>query len=518
MAGSLPARAAALGAAALTAGFIAITCWWLSRDGGVPFADAGSHLFTVVAYHDLLTRGDLGDFWTRSGHYPPLTFVVGAISMLVGGVTTEAAVIGENLVYVSLLSLGCYQTARLVAGRQAGLLAVVFALGSPLVIEQFHVFMIDAPQAAMVAVAVWLILASERFARVGIAAIAGFAVGLGMESKEQFAFYVMGLCLVVVLRERGWRNWRGIAAFAGVALVVTVPWYVANYSLLGLISEAGLVAANVPAQGRPPLLSLSNLGWYFWAILNGLLFAPLFAFAAIGLARCAMRAARTRRGSTRSKMGFEPELLGGLCAGWLAITLTPHHDMRYTMGLIVYLAVLGTAWIVRLPGSSRGIATAALAAAVLATTLGATFGVGGPVEIPPTTHRSLVETSWGIAPSNQVTVYSDHDFVISAPRDDHLLGLFRALRRDGFTGVGWLQEQAAVGDRAFDLQGLELFARFSGVSAPPQDLSTPWSIANPLNSLLWRHTLPGPSRPCIVLHDGTGVWVRVQGSSDYCPP
>ena len=48
-----------------------------------------------------------------------------------------AADIALNVVFVLLLALGCYNVGRLAFGQLAGVLAVVFALGSPLVIEEF---------------------------------------------------------------------------------------------------------------------------------------------------------------------------------------------------------------------------------------------------------------------------------------------------------------------------------------------------------------------------------------------
>ena len=89
----------AWGAIALVAMFTAITWWWLSRDRGVPFYDAASHLTTVVAYHDLLRSGDLGELLHRSGFYPPLTFLIGAAATFIGGLNASAPVIGENVVY-----------------------------------------------------------------------------------------------------------------------------------------------------------------------------------------------------------------------------------------------------------------------------------------------------------------------------------------------------------------------------------------------------------------------------------
>jgi len=71
--------------------------------------------------------------------------LVGALAAFAGGASVASPIIGENLVFVSLLTLGCYQTGRLLFGPRAGLLASIFVLGSPLLIAQLHVFMLDAP-------------------------------------------------------------------------------------------------------------------------------------------------------------------------------------------------------------------------------------------------------------------------------------------------------------------------------------------------------------------------------------
>lgn len=111
----------------------------------------------------MLQSGDLLGPFDNVLQYPPLALLVGALAMFVGGVNVASPIIAENVVFVSLLTLGCYQTGRLLFGARAGLLAVIFVLGSPLLIAQFHVFMLDAPETALVAVSMWLILASEDF-------------------------------------------------------------------------------------------------------------------------------------------------------------------------------------------------------------------------------------------------------------------------------------------------------------------------------------------------------------------
>src|SRR5665811_2452362 len=208
--------ASAWGAIGITTAFVGLTCWWLTQDRSIPIFDAGAHLETAIYYHHLLQSGDLLGPFNYTSQYPPLAHLVGVFAMFVGGVSVASPIIGENLVFVPLLTLGCYQTGRLLFGPRAGLLAAIFVLGSPLLIAQLHVFMLDAPETALVAVSMWLLLASERFGRTRVAALAGLAVGAGLLSKVQFPFFVVGIALTA-LALGGWRNWRGLAAFAAIA-------------------------------------------------------------------------------------------------------------------------------------------------------------------------------------------------------------------------------------------------------------------------------------------------------------
>ena len=138
---STPARrnrlkSSAWGVIGVTTGFIALTCWWLSRDRSIPIYDAGAHLRVALAFHDWLRAGHLSRPFTFTSQYPPLAPLVGAWAAFIGGINVASPIIGENLIFVPLLTLGCYQTGRLLFGVRAGLLAAVFALGSPLLIAR----------------------------------------------------------------------------------------------------------------------------------------------------------------------------------------------------------------------------------------------------------------------------------------------------------------------------------------------------------------------------------------------
>lgn len=497
--------APAWGALALVLAFVALTAWWLSVDRSVPYNDAAQHLLFAFRYRDLLAEGRVGDVLDFPSFYPPLTYLLGAAATAVAGVHVAVPILAQNLVFVPLLAAACYQVGRLTQSPPApvaGLLAVVFALGAPLVIEQLHVFMLDVPQATFVAVAVWLILASDRFERVGIAALAGLAIGLGLASKSLAPLYLSGL-LACVLARGGWRNWRGVASFAGIALLVGAPWYVRQATLgeLDKLLHAAGAGGDVPPAASPSLLSLDNVLWYFWATLDGLLFAPLFAFAAIGVGAAIVRVTHAR-----PREDLTLELLCGLGGAWLALTLLSHKDMRYTLSLIVFLAVLGTAWIVRLAPTPRTLAMALLVGAICAAQMGATFGVGGETtrQLPGSRRAAYGE---GVPPRDRVIVYSNHDFIVSEPIPrPNVLALLTALRRQGVTTIGFVDEVESY-DRHFEEIGLWVLARVAGLQVVRE---TEGAVTlGPAQALAIRTTGGGTTAPCMTLGDGSWVTVRV---------
>src|SRR5437764_8040406 len=214
-----PSATAALGRwweplalAALILAFVGITLWWLGADGRAPDYDEGRHLGFALDFHNAFDRGDLTYWFNTFTQYPPFVHLVGALGFLLGPLSVNSPVVAQNLFFLPLLAIGCYGAGSVAYGRRAGVLAAVFALATPMVIDQFHEFMVDAPTAAMVAVTVWLILASRRFERWPIAALAGLAAGLGQMCKAPFVLFIAGFALVVLVRG-GWRNWRGVLAF-----------------------------------------------------------------------------------------------------------------------------------------------------------------------------------------------------------------------------------------------------------------------------------------------------------------
>jgi hypothetical protein len=509
-AGSLRLSAYAWGAIGAVTLFIALTCWWLTQDRSIPIYDAGDQLELVLLYHHMLATGNLLGPFEYPSVYPILGHIVGAVAALIGGVGVAAPIVGENLVFVPLLGLGCYQTGKLLFGPLAGMLAVVFVLGSPLLISLFHVFMLDAPLTALVAVSVWLMLASEDFRRPGVAGLAGLAVGLGVNMKVQFALFLAGLTVILLLHG-GWRNWRGFAIFAVVALAVGLPWYVVHLSELGNMFELASSGPGTPAGNIPPTLSINNLAWYFWSVMNSQLFLPLFVFAVIGIVWTTVTVVRDR-----GRHAARLEFVTATFAAWFVITfVTPHHDIRYGLPLLAFVSVLATGWILSLSRTARAATIAVLALAVAANTLGITFGVASEAKVALV--RSLPATE---QLPDRIVLYSTNGFLASAPsRDGDVPGLLAALRREGVRTVAWSSAQSELTD--FSSAGLTPLVQIAGL-APVMTQDLEYSHSASVATLIHEPVHARGAPVCTRLSDGTGVWVArydtaVGRLAYYCP-
>jgi 4-amino-4-deoxy-L-arabinose transferase-like glycosyltransferase len=427
-------------AGALVLGFIALTAWWLSQDARVPDFDSGDHLQHTSYYYELMRSGHFSDVLRADNPYPPVVEVLPALVALVTGISISGVVLTTNIIFVPLLALGCYGTARIVAGPWAGLLAVVFAFGTPIIGSEFHEFLIDPPLAALVALTVWFLLASDRFRDIRWVLLAGGAAGVGMLTKQTFPFYIAGL-IVVMLARGGWRNWRHVLAFGGVVFAIAWGYYLYHFNYLQQLSK-GVIAGDAnsiaqtglyhapsgPDNRVPAQLSLDNTLWYFWSVLNHVLLLPYALLFGGGTIAALVAYVRRPR-----KDNLVPELIGGAVIGWVLITYYMSlHDNRYVMPLLVYAAVLGTAWVVRLPrrwALAAGGGVAALAALQLAAV---TFGLGSRVAI---TLPGAPKSDLGVG---RLTLYSPEGWLVAGPdKAGDIPAILRKAKRDGVQNVGF---------------------------------------------------------------------------------
>jgi hypothetical protein len=469
--------------------FIAVSAWWCAHDNRVPDWDSGVHMgWSVLARNDLL-HGQFAAPWVVYTSYPPLQHLVGALTLIVAGLHPDALLLGANVVFVPLLAFGCYGTAKLVAGRPAGLLAGLVALGTPMFVSEMRMYEPDPAQAAMVAVAVWALLASERWRRPGVSALAGALAGLALLTKETSVVFLAGPILVTALRG-GLRARAGALRYACWLLLVAGPWYAFHlHDLAGTFGSIAELAPN-PVQA-PPRLSWANAGWYLWNLLNEQTLAVVGVSFLVGVVIAARRCRRPLRPDN-----LYPELLAGALVSYLGMTALTHKDPRYTLPGLVFVAVLGTTWIASLRGRRRRrLLTGGLLlnAAVLFT--GMSLGLGGPVRVGlPGAPRNEVEPL-------QLTVYETTGWIRGGPaRDGAVLDLLREIHARGVRDVAVDTGPNAID---FNFDGIRALALMTGLHITASDPAPTGSGAY----LFVHRPGPGDPAPCQRLADGDGIYV-----------
>jgi hypothetical protein len=370
--------------------------------------------------------------------------------------------------------------------------------------------MFDVPLTAMVALAVWLLLASERFARLGICAAAGVAVGVGLLTKPPFAFFIVPLVAVMLLRG-GWRNWRGLMIVAGLGALIAAPWYLRHRDKLGGVATEA--TAQVPNQFGTSYhrFSIDNFAWYGWNLVNEQFFLPLVLFFLAGSAVAARRFLRERR-----RDDYTPELLTGAFGSIVIVALWfGYQDARYTMPATIFIAILGSAWLVSLRSRWRRVGIAALAAIVALNIVAVNTGWPGRLElkVPGGEPKS-------VAVEHRLTVVRSFGYVVGPPeRWGDVLSVMRAARRDGIK----LFTFEPASPISLNPSGIQFFAWTMGANA---DIRTPRLRPHSV-MMVARPVGPGMPKPCARLDSPYGLYIfrgdpgaadpRADRDRLYCP-
>jgi hypothetical protein len=208
-------------------------------------------------------------------------------------------------------------------------------------------------------------------------------------------------------------------------------------------------------------------------------------------------------------------LVGGFGA-WLVITfVTIHHDIRYGMPLLGFLAVMGAGWIACVPRKAQLLGIAILAIGVIGNTLADDFGVGSEVK------AALVHRLPGTEQvPNAVVFYSPNGFLAAAPaRDGDVPGLLEELHREGVRAVVWGNNQSEGKD--FSSAGLLPLAEIAKLT-PELTRAPEFSSSPSVVTLVHEPVSARAPATCARLSDGTGVWVvrfdtAARKLALYCP-
>lgn len=494
--------------AAATLAFIALSVWWLLYDRRTPGGgDPADHLQTTLDVAELLRNLDLGGIaeigynGNTDRFYPPLVPLVGSVGPLLGLTVQDWGTIAVNLVFVPMLAAGTYLAGKRVYGPTAGMLAAIFALGTPIVLSHFHVFLLDAPLAGSVALAFAVLLASERFTKRGASIAAGALLGVALLVKTIAPVYLLGP-VAVMLVAGGWRQWRNVGLFALAILVVAGPYYAIHYDdVFGVSQETTIGAEEASvwlgeADEISSRLSFDNLSYYSWAAINEQYFVPLLALFAVGFVATA-RMIRSRPGAA--------ELLAGVVVTYLTLALAlSYRDPRYTLPLVVFVAVIATGWLATAGGWPRRVGLAVLALAVTVNVATSLVHWIPDVRIePPGTNYEF-----GVDPGS-FTVVEDRGHWVGPPQHNPLWQrLFEAAEREGLETV-----RLYVGQQPLfwgvDYKSLDVFGEPYGVSDVTTNQPEPYEDPD-FRISIWTDDAEfvgekGLAEPCGHIEEGAGL-------------
>jgi hypothetical protein len=316
---------------------------WLARDRRPLAWDPAVHLISSLHYREGLldlAHGRAGAAETVrkllavDEFYPPFVPFLGALLTLGRSPSASVSTWVVNQFFLALLILATFRLGRRVAGMPGGLAAAVAVVTIPGILAFSHGFWLDLPLAALTALAIDVLLASEDFSRTGASAWLGLVCGVGMLTKWTFLFFLAAPLAVAASRalraaDRA-RRFRNAAIGLAIAAAVSLPWYLAHAPNLAQ-DVAGFGGFTRGHWRRfPPVWSAASLT-YNPRALGRLLLAPWLAVLTAGLA-LAWRNRPVRRLAFVSIPAV------------VLLTLLPAKDDRYVLPLLPVAAVLGTAW------------------------------------------------------------------------------------------------------------------------------------------------------------------------------
>ncbi|MCW3005748.1 MAG: hypothetical protein JWP17_374, partial [Solirubrobacterales bacterium] len=299
--------------------------------------------------------------------------------------------------------------------------------------------------------------------------------------------------LAVMILRGGWRRPKGIALFALGVAITGLPWYLAHFDGLLTYALGGSVAGSGGSVygADPARWSIEDWQWYLWAAINSQYYLPLWLFGAVGTGWGLHRLRRR----PWNPADVTPELLAGIAVAIVLCVALSHNDVRYTMPLVIYLGILGSAWFATAGRRWLRVGAGALLVAICVANLitvstgkgpDATIGLGiGTATVPD--HGDL-------------TLFSTKGWLVGKPvKGGEVEANLRAAREQGARYVAI--DPVGVSTSEYNVTGLGILVRFAGLQVAPNN--DPAALG-PRD--VFATGGDSPAQPCGVAADGGRIY------------
>jgi 4-amino-4-deoxy-L-arabinose transferase-like glycosyltransferase len=384
----------------------ALDVLWATREERPPHWDMGHHLYNSLVYEHLTLAHPLR-FLETYLYYPPAVYWVTDVFYAVLG--NDALWVAElsNVVFIAILVFSTYGLGSRLWSRRVGTLAAVFVVTTPMLVTAFKEYMLDAPLTAMVALALYLLVAGDRFASRGYSIALGAACGLGLLAKWTFLPVValpIGVvavgAVIAAVHEARPRRVLNVAWAVVVTVLIAVSWYGHN----GITLLAAFRHYNVP-QGAGPgtshVLSVSSAGWYLWNLVGNQLYLIPSLFLGAGIVFMFLRREQARQ-------NLVPILT--IAGTYVFLSLLRDKDERFGDPMLPAVAIIATSWLTFVGSRARAWLSGVIAVYGAVAFLSISFGTG----LLP---KSVVVHT-GASPFGGVTLFGQHGYIIGPPTSE----------------------------------------------------------------------------------------------------
>ncbi len=320
----------------------ASTLLWTLEDKTPPSWDPSDHIRAAYDYYRALAHLDFAgfhhEFFVKTHHYPPLVHLVTALVFLITGASRLTGII-VNLISLAVLLASINWIDRLLYPAEPraispGVLAALLSVCYHFTAWLLHDAFLDYPLTAIVTLSFALLIRAGDFQERRAALWFGVSAGLGMLTKQTFAFFMLlpSLYAVVgVLRSRDRKAIINLALAIVVALAVAAIWY--GPHLKDVIDIYRINREGAVNENEAPLFSFMSNAFYMHSLLSHQIQVPLAALFLLGL------------GWSLARFRSESVMLYlWILSGIGLFSLIANKDIRYSVPVLPAVALISVCW------------------------------------------------------------------------------------------------------------------------------------------------------------------------------
>lgn len=338
--------------------------WFIFKDTRPPAWDQSTHLMLSLLY----SRGS--SIMLTSNYYPPLFHVVSA--PLSYSYDTATCI---NFIFLAILLFSVYGIGKVIFNQKVGLLSALIISFYPFLIITQRDFLIDFSLVSVVSLSLYFLFKTENLKNTKYSILFGISVGCALLVKWTAIFFLIipviwivwqsikekkicDYCNKIIKNKIITKNFynfcserhkkkfteEGISFFTKehnllflvlTLLLVSGMWYVAHPDIISTMLRAQQHYGIIESEASP--LSIASFSHYFSAV-NTQTYIFFSLLSLVGLIFLVWKCDRSKK-----------ILLGlSLLLPYLVFSLTYNKDVRYTLPILIFIALISASWVINL--------------------------------------------------------------------------------------------------------------------------------------------------------------------------